>query len=76
LKQDVTTAAENYDLDLFMKTVTDYDSLTKIDPFVTSLLLKAKKMVSPEGSDIPRAKTGEDEENGEDAEEEDDNPLV
>jgi alpha-soluble NSF attachment protein len=69
LFSDVTTAVDNYDLELFMKTVTDYDSLTKIEPFVTTLLLKIKKMIVPEGDqDITAGEGAENEEEGEEGE--------
>jgi hypothetical protein len=69
VSQDVTTAVDNYDLELFMKTVTDYDSLTKIEPFVTTLLLKIKKMIVPEGDqDITAGEGAENEEEGEEGE--------
>jgi len=53
---------ENYDVELFMKTVTDYDSTTKLDPFLTQLLLKTKKMINPESqSGSGEGKEGEEE---------------
>jgi len=57
--QNVTTAMENYDLELFMKTITDYDGLSKIEPFLTTLLLQIRKMIA---NDDEVTKEADDEE--------------
>jgi len=43
---DVATAVENYDVGAFTDVVADYDALTRLDPFLTQLLLKVKKSIS------------------------------
>mmetsp|Transcript_15656 Transcript_15656/g.17403 ORF Transcript_15656/g.17403 Transcript_15656/m.17403 type:complete len:301 (+) Transcript_15656:55-957(+) len=51
LLQDCIEAVEAYDLEAFQKAVRDYDSLTRLDRWHTSLLLKVKNTLDTEGGD-------------------------
>jgi len=45
LLEDLAAAMENGDSDAFTTAVSEFDSLTRLDPWKTSLLLAAKKLV-------------------------------
>ena len=49
LLENVVGAMEEGDVDVFQQHVYDYDSMTRLDPWKTSLLLKVKKLVETGG---------------------------
>jgi len=46
--QQIVDAAENYDVDAFTQAVVEYDSITKLDQWKTSVLLKIKNSIKNE----------------------------
>lgn len=52
--QDVCDAVEEGDTDKFQDVVAQYDSLTRLDAWKTTLLLRVKKRI-PEGEEVSLA---------------------
>lgn len=52
--QDVCDAVEESDTDKFQDVVAQYDSLTRLDAWKTTLLLRVKKRI-PEGEEVSLA---------------------
>ncbi len=43
--QDLVEASESADFDKFTDTIAEFDSMTRLDPWKTTLLLRAKKRI-------------------------------
>jgi len=48
--QELVTATENYDVESFTQAVVDYDSVSKLDQWKTSILLRIKQTIKKEES--------------------------
>jgi alpha-soluble NSF attachment protein len=48
----LVAAVESYDVEAFTNAVVEFDQITKIDPWMTSLLLKVKQGIKTEDSDL------------------------
>lgn len=48
----ITNAVETYDVEAFTNAVVEFDQISKLDPWMTSLLLKVKQGIKTEDSDL------------------------
>jgi alpha-soluble NSF attachment protein len=48
----ITNAVETYDVEAFTNAVVEFDQITKLDPWMTSLLLKIKQGIKTEDNDL------------------------
>jgi hypothetical protein len=50
--QELTKACENYDVEAFTNATVEYDSISRLDPWYTSVLLKIKDSIKIESNDL------------------------
>jgi len=48
----ITNAVESYDVEAFTNAVVEFDQITKLDSWMTSLLLKVKQGIKTEDNDL------------------------